>query len=173
MIDKYNNKSKYSKGYTLLFAVLVSALTLAIGISILNISKKEFLLSSATRESGSSFYAADSGLECAVYWDGYGSLSTSTQPLPPSFTCNRISITSNYTYNATDKTYTFPFYIHFGENSETKCAAITVTKSYVNNLPRTQIESRGYNMGWQEAGVNSNCDGVSAKKTERALRITY
>jgi len=58
---------KFSNGYTLLFAVLVAALVLAIGISILNISKKEFILATSSRDSSQAFYSADAAIECGVY----------------------------------------------------------------------------------------------------------
>ncbi|MEK7106175.1 MAG: hypothetical protein AAB895_02345, partial [Patescibacteria group bacterium] len=61
------SKTKKSGGYTLLFAVLVTSLVLSIGISILNISKKEFLLATSAKDSSIAFYAADSGVECAAY----------------------------------------------------------------------------------------------------------
>ena len=54
-------------GYTFLFAVLVSSLVLAIGIAILNVSKKEFLLATSARDSSSAFYASDGGIECSLY----------------------------------------------------------------------------------------------------------
>ena len=56
-------------GFTLLFAVLISSLLLTIGIAIFNITFKEVILASQARESQFSFYAADSGLECALLWD--------------------------------------------------------------------------------------------------------
>ncbi|MEY2702091.1 MAG: hypothetical protein RLY43_724 [Bacteroidota bacterium] len=57
------------KGFTLLFAILVSVMVLAVGASIINISLKQVILSSAGRESQFAFYAANTGLECALFWD--------------------------------------------------------------------------------------------------------
>lgn len=51
------------------YAVLTASLLLAIGIAIFNITYKEFILSSGARESANAFYAADTGLECALFWD--------------------------------------------------------------------------------------------------------
>ena len=63
----YNIKNK--KGFTLLFAVLVSVLVLAIGTSMINIALKQIILSGSGRESQFAFYAANTGVECALYWD--------------------------------------------------------------------------------------------------------
>src|SRR5579872_6815405 len=59
-------KKQHSKGYTLLFSIIVSTVVLAIAAFILTISRKEFILASAARDSTVSIYAADSGIECAV-----------------------------------------------------------------------------------------------------------
>ncbi len=62
---KFNNTKK---GFTLLFAVLVSVLILAVGASIINLSIKQIILSGSSRESQYAFYAANTGIECALYW---------------------------------------------------------------------------------------------------------
>lgn len=57
------------RGFTLLFASLIGALMLAIGLSIFNLIFKELVLSSTISESQSAFTAADSAAECALFWD--------------------------------------------------------------------------------------------------------
>lgn len=56
-------------GIALLMAVLVSSLFFVIGAAIFKIAFIELVLSSAGRESQFAFYSADSGAECALYWD--------------------------------------------------------------------------------------------------------
>lgn len=60
---------KNNKGFALLFSILISSILLTIGLSIFNIALKELAISTATRQSIHSFYAADSGLEYALYLD--------------------------------------------------------------------------------------------------------
>lgn len=62
-------KKIQEKGFTILFAVLVSILVLAVGASIVNLSLKQILLSGSARESQFAFYAANTGVECALYWN--------------------------------------------------------------------------------------------------------
>lgn len=70
-----NKKIKNDKrGFTLLFAVLVSIMILAVGASIINIALKQVILSGSGRESQFAFYAANTGLECALYWDLNGTV---------------------------------------------------------------------------------------------------
>ncbi len=47
----------------------MASLLLTIGLSIFRIALKELAISTATRQSIHAFYAADSGRECALYWD--------------------------------------------------------------------------------------------------------
>jgi Tfp pilus assembly protein PilE len=71
--NKNNETSKQvlnsKRGFTLLFAVLVSTLVVSIGATIMSIALRQTILSGTTRESQYAFYAANTVLECAHYWD--------------------------------------------------------------------------------------------------------
>ncbi len=78
-----------SKGFTLFVALIVTSLLLAIAFSLSDIVLKQLVFSQSARESQIAFYAADSGAECALYWDRkdefgsstpYGAFATSTEP---------------------------------------------------------------------------------------------
>jgi hypothetical protein len=74
IIKKIKNKKGPARtcfrgGFALLFSVLVSSLLLTIGLSIFNIALKELAISTASRQSVHSFYAADSGREYVKYLD--------------------------------------------------------------------------------------------------------
>ena len=58
-----------NKGFALLISVIISAIIMTIGITIVNSAIKEVILSSTVRNSLESFYMANSGVECALYWD--------------------------------------------------------------------------------------------------------
>mgnify|MGYP000173603173 CR=1 FL=1 len=62
------------RGFTLLFAILVAVMVLAVGASIINISLKQVILSGSGRESQFAFYAANTGMECALFWDLNGTI---------------------------------------------------------------------------------------------------
>jgi hypothetical protein len=178
--DMIKNFSKNNKaGYTLLFAVLVSSLVLAIGISILTISKKEFLLATSARESTSAFYSADSGLECAIYHDNGANFSTST-PEATTVSCAGFQPTVNYeavnTFGADGGVFSFDIKLSNGA-----CSIVTVDKTYYNSptdspdagyVPRTTITSKGYNIGWDTSG-NTGCNQPSPRRVERALKLVY
>lgn len=56
-------------GITLLITLLLMSVLLAISASLLNVTLKQFKLSSIAKDSEMAFQAAQSGLECAVFWD--------------------------------------------------------------------------------------------------------
>jgi hypothetical protein len=156
-----------NKGYTLLFAVLVSSIVLSVGISILTISKKEFQLAASARDSTSAFYAADSGLECAVYYNDRGEFSTSTPIDLNDISCGGYTpIVFSEQGDSEDSTI-----IHTQLGDSGSCAIVSIDKYYVNGISQTRIISRGYNTGWKSG--DGCVDLSSPRRVERALRFTY
>lgn len=155
---------KNNKGYTLLFAVLVSSIVLSIGISILTISKKEFLLSASARDSTMAFYAADTGLECATYYNDNGDHFSITTPSINTIKCADYSPPLNF---SPAQTYNIP--IKIGDIGA--CAVITIEKNYEPTNLKTRITSKGYNIGWNK--ITLICNDPSPRRVERALRLVY
>ena len=63
------NKFKNKKGITLFIAIVIMGILLFISFAVINIAIKGSLFASSGRDSQYAFYAADSGVECALYWD--------------------------------------------------------------------------------------------------------
>ncbi|MEK9166539.1 MAG: hypothetical protein AAB846_02280, partial [Patescibacteria group bacterium] len=57
------------KGFTLLYAVMVSSIALTIGLSAFSLVYGGLALSGNARDSITALYAADAGVECGIYWD--------------------------------------------------------------------------------------------------------
>ncbi len=165
-------KNKIKNGFTLLFASLVGSLLLAIGIATFNIVLRELNLSSIVRESHLAFYVADSGWECAFYWDRkhpavfatstHSSLPGSFIPNPTIIQCNNqpISVYSpdRSTFSAIS-TFRIPL-------DGTACADVTVSKTDDNQdkISTTVIESRG---------KNDCTENPNPNRVERAIRVKY
>ncbi|MBL7045639.1 MAG: hypothetical protein ISR99_01215 [Parcubacteria group bacterium] len=143
-----------NKGFTLLLAVLVSSLLLSIGLGIFNITIKEVLLSSIGRESQFAFYAADTGIECALYWnDKQSKFSTTT---PSTVTCGGTTVSDGGGVG-----FDTPMIFEFEVSGF--CSVVSVTKSLTH--PRTRIESKGY---------NTTCgNDINPRRVERAIRVTF
>lgn len=63
------NNTRKTKGFTLLVAIIVTSMLLIISFVVANIAYKQLILANSNQESQYAFYNADSGIECAVYWD--------------------------------------------------------------------------------------------------------
>jgi Tfp pilus assembly protein PilV len=77
---KQKTRNKKQKGISLLFVVLITSFILSIGLGISALLIQEMRMMSKIGYSVTAFYAADSGIEVAVY-DLYTS-STSSPPIP-------------------------------------------------------------------------------------------
>lgn len=158
----------FKKGYTLLFAVLLTSVVLSISISIMTIARKEVILSSNARESFTAAYIADGAIDCAVYHIRYvGQFTSPTNELIDCGTLTEIPVVRSdqgayirYTFYVADS----------GAVDLDPCAKVTVDK-YVAAPQRVVIESRGYNIGYKES--DQTCSMFHPRKVERAFRYSY
>src|SRR3989338_4737276 len=123
------------RGFTLLFAALAGSLLFSVGIAVANIAVRELALSSAGRESQFAFYAADSGAECALYWDIQKGSFPSVPGFPAPIVCNTASVALSVSAisGGARTSFTLPL-------RDAACAKVTVDKT-----TSTLIESRGRN----------------------------
>lgn len=157
---------KTDKGYILLLSVLISGIVLAIGIGIANITLKGIILASVSKNSQFAFYAADSGGECALYWDIDNGpfndtvFATSSASNPPTsgVICVGKDIAESWIIDASPTSATTQFSLNLGND---RCTTIIVIKS--DGGTNTIIESRGYN----------SCDVTFSRRVERGIRIRY
>lgn len=150
MPKKINTK----KGFTLLVAIVVTAMLLIISFVVANIAYKQVLLANSNQESQYAFYNADSGIECAVYWDFKGATSAFTQPLAGSPVCNGQALGISVVSTATTT-----FTLNFSAPGK-GCVKVEVGK-YVDGT--TIIDSKGYN----------NCTGGTTRRLERGEKLSY
>lgn len=57
------------RGFTLLIAIILSTVALVVGLALADVAYKQVVLSVTASQSQAAFYAADSALECALYYD--------------------------------------------------------------------------------------------------------
>ena len=169
------------KGYTLLFAVLTAALVLGVAVFILSISRGQFLLASAARESTYAIYAADSGIECAAKAVSETVVSTSSGQAIP-MTCLGKSVpiqalsgdSGNSAINGLYNVGQSSLYVDLGDN---RCAQLTVFKGMSqaggHGDSVVQIESRGYNYCSYTGLIPNGPATANPKVVERAMRLTY
>ncbi|XKT74772.1 MAG: pilus assembly PilX N-terminal domain-containing protein [Patescibacteria group bacterium UBA2163] len=157
---KHYRVQKPERGFTLLIAVLVSSILLALGFAIFNIAAKEVVLSASGRESQFAFYAADSGIECALYWDYEQDAFSATSPRQPECAGGE---TTNYNvdFDADTGVYTTTFSFSLEESLSGPCTDVTVTRR--TDPTRTIVVAAGYN----------TCVTTNPRRIERAIRVQY
>ncbi len=132
-------------GIALLFTVLLTSALLIVTIGITTIAYKEAFFSVEARDSGRAFFAADTGMECALYLDKTGTFPSSasgTAPVPGA--CQGVSISPTATPNPLGSLDFYQFMLPVGTNG---CATVTVDKNVVGTATSfTQISSFGYNI---------------------------
>lgn len=154
------NTHSTPRGFTLLMSVLVGGILLALGFAIFNIVSKELVLSSSGRESQFALYAADSGIECALYWDYQHDAFATSSPQQP--VCAGAPV-DDYavTYDSGSDTYTTTFGFSLGSAQSSACTSVTVVRG--QNPKTTTFISRGYN----------TCVTTNPRRIERAIRVQY
>ncbi len=179
---KNNNQKKIfhtrreERGVALLFTVLLTSMLLLVALGIANISYKELLFSNEARDSDRAFFAADTGIECALYLDKIGAFPTGTTPPPPEpGNCRGITYhvgVSNVTGPASAETYTFKIPI----STNNTCVDVTVSKAHVVTGVTgtfTKISAVGYNV-IPASGATTCTSGITnLKLVSRALRTQY
>jgi Tfp pilus assembly protein PilX len=181
------SKLQRSRGVAILFTVLTAILLLSIGLSIVSISIRQVTLSSTGRESEYAFYAANTALECALYWDlqipdidtasnkryfahtGSGQSNANINNVK----CSNNSLeyfNSDLINSDSDNMYTFWVRITNTFTNTEQCAEVEIKKERytdTNGNPkiRSTIQTRGYNV--------SDCDSTSPKAVERGLELSY
>jgi Tfp pilus assembly protein PilX len=162
----YSPKSSSRAGFTLLFAMLVGSLLLAIGLSIFSIVFRELGLASITRDSSTALFAADTGAECALYWEFKNSFDPDSSAAVP-MNCSDQPV-SAVVVNQTVSTTTWAFTLPVGEVSAGKesCAEVSIEKNRISF--RTIINSSGRN----EGGDTATCT-PGTRTVERTLEYNF
>ncbi|MFZ2523288.1 MAG: hypothetical protein WAW92_02775 [Minisyncoccia bacterium] len=158
-----NTKDKKIKnGFALLIAIVTTSLLLLVSFVVVNTALKQVVIAYSNQESQYAYYNAESGIECAIYWDlknpsGTSAFATNT---PSTISCNsaNYSVGGGGVSNATS-TFTINSLQPKG------CVVVRVAKvpSPPSSYGLTRIESYGYN----------NCNTGAARKVERGITITY
>lgn len=178
------------RGIALLMSVLVSSIFFVIAAAVFKIAFIEYTLSSTGKDSQFAFYAADTGAECALYWDSnypsngldssgsafnVGAQAVSSDPVPfEDSNRQRIIAISNFTApQLTTIKCLGSDVVSFSQanlitdtkfelNSGSVCSSVEVQKRESSGSLVTTIISKGYN----------TCNTASPRRVERTLKVT-
>ncbi len=168
---------RHEDGIALLFVVLLTSALMIVTIGITTIAYKETFFSVEARDSARAFFAADTGMECALYLDKTGTFpgSAGTAAAVPG-TCQGITISPAATTNPLGSLDFYQFMLPIGTSG---CATVTVDKNIVPATATgsyTQVSSFGYNIPPGPGSVVS-CIAAGAtpgrRVVTRALQTQY
>lgn len=150
-------------GFALLIAIVTTSLLLLVSFVVVNIALKQIVIAYANQESQYAYFNAESGIECAIYWDlknPSGTSAFATDTPATTIKCNNQNITGMGGGGLSNATSTFNL-----DNMTPKgCTVVKVGKvNDPTNYGLTRIEAYGYN----------NCTPGAARKVERGITITY
>ncbi len=177
----YMKANKTSRGFAMLFSVLLSSLLISIGLSIFNISLKEVDVSSSARDSQIAYYAADSARECAVYWDikkgafpacidGSGSMCDqynidikASDPIEIKCGGSNIEIFNHNELGVRTEALLDDFFLYSTTSPKEPRADISMVKIYNadEQAVETRIQTRGHNTG------------IKGRRIERGIDFNY
>ncbi len=159
-----------SSGIAIYIAITITGALVLVSFAIVSLALKQINISSAGRDSQAAFYAADSGVECALFWDAKnpnGQTAFSTSSPQTTVSCNAdTSNPANATLSIT-RSSSWPYATstlgRMNFSPRAYCADIQVIKNYTGGSVQTTIESRGYN----------TCLANATRRVERAVRVDY
>lgn len=159
------NKIQKNKAFTMLFAVILSSIILAIALGVSDVAVKEITFGTSAIDTNNAFFAADTGAECVLYND-----KTTTNKFPlagpaTAILCGNTSITPSFTGTGTSASYSF---VMAGLGSTGRsCVKVSIVKNNSTPPMKTTVVAKGYNIG------DASCDSTNPNRVERELHVDY
>jgi len=189
-----NKTHTTESGIALLFVILVTSVLLTVAIGISNIAYKELVFAVEARDSDIAFFAADTGLECGLYWDqnqvAQGAFLqtpaiTSASCAGVTFPISGPAVTTNYSLlgsgGGSGPPTSYQYEYTFILPTTATCSKVIVDKLYDATgmtLTNTTVSSYGYNVNHWDASSNPNAcitptESNNTNIVNRALQVTY
>ncbi|HYE23473.1 MAG TPA: hypothetical protein VEA92_03480 [Candidatus Paceibacterota bacterium] len=153
-----------TRGFALLVSILLATVAVTLGVSLIDIAYKQVVLSSTAKQSQFGFYAADSALECALYWDQKYNAFRYTSPMSSgSLACNGYSLlsySSSIAGSGSTQHRRTRFNVRCASSGSLTNAQVTVYKYQTGS---TTIYANGY----------STCNAADQRRVERGLKVFY
>lgn len=150
------------RGFTLLIAVVLTSVLLSVGFALLDITYKQIVLSSTARQSHIAFYAADSAMECALYWDQQHNAFGYTGALP-SVRCGAVDIPVSSSVSGQTRTSTFSIPCGTGVSAQITVYKTTGSATCGSDASQSCIYASGFN----------TCNASDPRRIERGLKVFY
>jgi len=161
------NLQKNNKAFVILFAVTISSILLAIALGVANIAFREVRFNTNAVATNNAFFAADTGVECALFYDSLDPAKNAFSD--PSIQMNCAGKTGVLIDRSKPSFWSFAIE-GLGDTGQ-GCVSVTVDKT---NSPNTEIISKGYNTGGIDPSESSyKCSSSNPNRVERELKVNY
>lgn len=159
------------KGAALLIAVFMASVMLSVGLGVYQRTYKELYFSSFWKHAHLAFGAADTGLECALFFDLHSPIGkvhfatspSSVLPSPNQISCGATNIIIPGALFGTAGIFQYATSTILLSSPYSFSVEVVKTTDIISGKTATKIISRGYN--------DSNT--ASPRRVERGLRIDY
>ncbi|KKU81659.1 MAG: hypothetical protein UY07_C0012G0018 [Parcubacteria group bacterium GW2011_GWA1_47_8] len=158
-------KPSSRKGSALLMAVLISSIVLTIGLGVYLRTYKELLFANFWTQSQVAFAAADSGLECALYF-------ASRPSAPVNFNCfggNSQTWVPVSPVGAVPGVWVMPELT----TPSGGCAKVTITKWTLGTGPGNIAGVGGIITRIESRGNNDACGSSNLRRVERGIKLEW
>jgi hypothetical protein len=174
------------KGFTVLIAIVVASIVLAIALSIMSITLKQLTLAGVARESEIAFQAANAGVECIRYYDISGSDGNTfdvpgnggAQGSAASITCLDATVVNDlgaagsgdeqhfeWTWDNSSVCTDVSIYKFYSESGSEDMDPLITDRDCPEGVECTIVKARGY---------NAPCNAIQSNKVvERELTVIY
>lgn len=170
---------KQEKGFVILFAVILTSIILSVSLGLADITYKEVSFGTSAKNTGEAFLAADSGLECALYYDfkwvqlsngGYENPFGYTGAEPLTLECADRPFQFYGGYSATGP---WIFFLNELGSTGQACAVVAVYKDFNVAFDPTDDETRIVAKGYNAGGQSVDCTSNSPTRVEREIELRY
>lgn len=144
----------------MLIAVVLSSVILSLALALLDVAYKQIVLASTAKQSQYAFYAADSALECILYYDQKADAFGTNPTGLTQISCNGNTIP--FTSTGSSPKVTTIILPCLGGAPGTEQAVVEIYKGYPE-FPPTRIFANGY----------SSCSTTDTRRIERGVKVNY
>lgn len=156
-------QKQHNQGFALLFSVVVISVVVITTLAVSSLVRRGLELTTIGERSMEAFYAADAGLECALYWDIRNRdddiFRRPTDPVRTNGQIRCLDDTIDFTGRNFGSYRTYTFSVRDDTMGRDLCADIEIQITGLN----TEVYSRGYN----------TCNPGDPERIERGLRAEY
>lgn len=152
---------EHKKGIALYLLIVITGIGLAIALGVADIVFMESRVTRGLLPSYAVFFAADAGVECALYWHVQKDVFNPPPP-PVAIRCNGTDIPASFSSSSGVDSFDF-FFDYPDPTGSPYCVSVRVAKATVTGCPRKATIIRS-------SGQNRSCGGPIVDSTvERTL----